>query len=94
MTETNYETQETTVSFGDGVVALLSSLGMGGFAWGAVWATIELVQFGLASFNILPPDSATNAYYIELVLLNLPWLAGVLVGFVNYGKVLKLPDED
>ena len=93
MTEMHVDAQETAVSFGDGLVAFLSRLGMGGFAGGAVWVIVQLVRYGLGYFKIALPESPAAVYVIELVLLNLPWVLGVVVGFINYGKVLQLPDE-
>lgn len=86
MTETEMGGQADRVTFYDRTVAFLASAFVGGVAWAGLLGLIALLRFGAEYFEIPWPDN----YYLELVLLNLPWLFGVFAGWINYGKVLEM----
>ena len=86
MTENDLQTQTKNTTIYDMLLAFLTSLLIGGGAWAALLGLIALTRFGAGYFDLIFPDN----YFLDLVLLNLPWLSGVIVGLINYGKVLEL----
>lgn len=86
MTEIEMDGQVNQTTFYDKLIALLSSVFIGGAAWAGLLGLIALVRYGAGYFEIPFPDN----YYLDLVLLNLPWLFGLFAAWINYGKVLEL----
>lgn len=86
MTEIEMDGQANQKTFYDMTIALLASVFIGGAAWASLLGLIALVRFGAGYFEIPWPDN----YYLDLALLNLPWLFGMFAAWINYGKVLDL----
>ena len=90
MAEQELQMEEGQNSFGDFLIIFIASVAFGGLAGLATFGLVELLRLGLEYFSIALPTNPSTAYYIELVLLNVPFLAALAVGVVNYFKMKDL----
>jgi hypothetical protein len=51
------------------------------------------IDLGAIRIQMAPPANKTLAYAIGVVLLNLPWVSGLLAGLFTYSRVLRMPAD-
>ncbi|MBI3158890.1 MAG: hypothetical protein HYZ26_04755 [Chloroflexi bacterium] len=51
------------------------------------------IDLGAIRIQMAPPANRTLAYAIEVVLLNLPWVTGLLAAAFTYFRVLRMPAD-
>ncbi|MEK6221074.1 MAG: hypothetical protein N2D54_02380, partial [Chloroflexota bacterium] len=61
---------------------------MAATAWATILGVIWAINYGLEYFGVKVPLNVSNI--IGIVNTYLPGIVGVVVGFINYGKVLEL----
>lgn len=83
-------------------VAIIHATAPPGFTITEIFENAELLPPPVPPFidldairiQMAPPTNAKLAWYIEVFLYNLPWVAGALAGWITYAKVLRMPADN
>jgi len=76
-------------TFGESVISLLSSITVGAFAWGILWGLVFIVKWAGPEFGLEFLTWAAGGP-VDIALQWTPPFLGLIVGIINYGKVLEL----
>jgi len=90
MTQNTEGSVNPTNMFWHQIESFLFGIVVGFTVWGAGIGFVWLLNWLGAYLNIYPPDSQIAAYVIELMYLNIPWIAGIAAGFIGYRLLLRL----
>ncbi len=52
------------------------------------------IDLSALRIQIAPPPIPNGAWWMELVLLNLPWVIGLAVAWFAYGRILRMPADN
>ncbi len=77
-------------TFGDYLILVISSLGVGMLAGLTVFWVLQLTPWALEQLDAPLSGMPGAAYAVELARLNLPWLVGLATAAVNFFKMKAL----